>query len=86
MSFCLSCRAATQKVKGAKKAETISDPVLLEQYIALADFKKCGKGQIGLVVGDVVEVIEKSDNGMYQFITLLLHIERRASCGYIASG
>ena len=53
------------KIKDKKKADVISDPVLLEQWIALSDFQKCGKGQISLVAGDLVEVIEKSENGIY---------------------
>ncbi len=53
----------------------ISEPVLLEQYVALADFKKIGRGQIGLVAGDVVDVIEKSDNGM---LCAMLHLKK---CG-----
>ena len=44
-------------------AEVISEPVLMEQYVVQADYKKLGRGQISLVAGDVVEVIEKSDNG-----------------------
>ena len=69
------------KPKGGKKADVISDPVLLEQYIALSDFQKCGKGQVNLVAGDVVEVIEKSDNGRLYIVickdpmVLLLHTE-----------
>jgi len=58
-------RDGSIKLKGDKKADVISDPVLLEQYIALSDFQKCGKGQVNLVAGDVVEVIEKSDNGWF---------------------
>jgi len=58
-------RDGSIKQKGGKKADVISDPVLLEQYIALSDFRSCGKGQVNLVAGDVVEVIEKSDSGWY---------------------
>ena len=57
-------REGSRKFNGKKKADVISDPVLLEQYVAVSDFKKCGKGQISLVAGDVVEVVEKSDNGL----------------------
>lgn len=57
-------RDGSLKTPGKKKGEVISDPVVLDQYIALSDFTKCGKGQISVVAGDVVEVIEKSDNGM----------------------
>ena len=61
-------RDASARSRKGKKADVISEPVLLEQYVALSDFRKCGKGQINLVAGDVVEVIEKSDNGMFPFI------------------
>jgi len=32
-------------------------------YIAIADYKAEGKSQLSLYVGEVVEVIEKSDTG-----------------------
>jgi len=76
-------RDGSIKLKGDKKADVISDPVLLEQYIALSDFQKCGKGQVNLVAGDVVEVIEKSDNGRLCLVicrdamALLLHSKVR---------
>ena len=59
--FCFSI----EKRKSEKRAEIISGPVLLEQYIALADFKKTGRGQISLVAGDIVDVIEKNENGTW---------------------
>eukprot|EP00795_Rhopilema_esculentum_P012333 gene12333-2983_t len=62
-------KEGSRKINGKKKADVISDPVVLEQYVAVSDFKKCGKGQISLVAGDVVEVVEKSDNGWF-FVSL----------------
>ena len=41
----------------------ISGPVVFEQYIAIADYKKKNKNDISLTAGDTVDVIEKSDFG-----------------------
>ena len=41
----------------------ISGPVVFEQYIVIADYKKKNKNDISLTAGDTVDVIEKSDFG-----------------------
>ena len=41
----------------------ISGPVVFEQYIAIADYKKKNKNDISLTAGDTVDVIEKSEFG-----------------------
>ena len=46
-------------------AETISGPVLLEQYVAIADYKKQNRNEVNMVAGDIVEVIDKNENGKF---------------------
>jgi len=44
-------------------ADHISLPVLLEQYVAVADYKKQNRNEVNMVAGDIVEVIDKNENG-----------------------
>ena len=44
-------------------ADHISGPVLLEQYVAVADYKKQNRNEVNMVAGDIVEVIDKNENG-----------------------
>lgn len=41
----------------------ISEPILLEQYVAIADYTKREENDINLKAGNVVEVIEKNEHG-----------------------
>ena len=41
----------------------ISDPVLLDRYIVVADYKKQSSNQCNLREGDIVEVVEKNQHG-----------------------
>ena len=43
--------------------DNISGPVLLEQYVAIADYQKQNRNEVNMVAGDVVEVIDKNENG-----------------------
>lgn len=52
-------RHVSKKPKGNK----ISGPKLLEQYVAIADYKAEGKGEISLRQGVSVEVAEKTETG-----------------------
>jgi len=54
-----------KKEKKEKTADSISDPVLLEQYIVLTNFKSKQRNQVSLAAGDTVEVIEKHENGWW---------------------
>lgn len=54
-----------KREKKEKTADSISDPVLLEQYIVLTDFKSKQRNQVSLAAGDTVEVIEKHENGWW---------------------
>ncbi|XP_064601664.1 SH3 and PX domain-containing protein 2A-like [Liolophura sinensis] len=57
-------RHVSKKPKGNK----ISGPKLLEQYVAIADYKPEGKGEIALRQGVSVEVAEKTETGWW-FVT-----------------
>jgi len=41
----------------------ISEPILLEQYVAISDYTKREESDISLKAGNVVEVIEKNEHG-----------------------
>lgn len=45
-------------------AGIISDPILLEQYVAIGDYNKEKKNECSLKAGQTVEVIEKNENGL----------------------
>ena len=60
-------------------AENISDPVMLEEYVAIADYKNKDRTEVSMVAGDVVEIIDKNENGeqsrrAVHVIKLLLYI------------
>lgn len=60
--------AATEKEKRKKEkdsADNISGPVLLELYVAIADYKKQNRNEVNMVAGDVVEVIDRNENGWW---------------------
>ncbi|CAL8365690.1 unnamed protein product [Lota lota] len=42
-----------------------TDPLLLDQYVAVTDYEKQESSEIGLHVGQVVEVIEKNESGWW---------------------
>ena len=56
---------SSSKHKGEKKAEKISKPKQLEQFMAVADYEAQDKGEINLQAGMVVEVNEKSESGEF---------------------
>ena len=37
--------------------------MVLEQYVAIADYQKQNRAEVNMVAGDVVEVIDKNENG-----------------------
>ena len=43
--------------------DVISEPVMLDQFVAVADYKKQNKNEVNMIAGDVVEVIDKNENG-----------------------
>ena len=52
-----------RKSKKDTKAEKISKPRKLQQYRVVADYKKEEIGEIPLLQGMLVEVVEKSETG-----------------------
>lgn len=55
------------KRKGSKenKVSEISDPILLERYVAIADYEKQKKNECSLMAGQTVEVVDKNQNGWW---------------------
>lgn len=43
----------------------ISEPMQLEQYIVIADYQKQNRSEVSVLAGDIVEVIEKNENGKF---------------------
>ena len=52
-----------EKSKKSNSANEISDPILLEQYTAIADYKKQKNTECSLTAGQIVEVIDRNENG-----------------------
>ena len=61
------CRDPEQKKpKGeGPVGNTISDPVMLDRYVAIADYVKQETNQCSLEAGQVVEVVEKNQHGRW---------------------
>ncbi|XP_056358607.1 LOW QUALITY PROTEIN: SH3 and PX domain-containing protein 2B [Oenanthe melanoleuca] len=57
-----------KKRSGADGAS--AEPLLLEQYVVVADYQKQESSEISLCVGQVVEIIEKNESGWWFVSTL----------------
>ncbi|KAF7696626.1 hypothetical protein HF521_005044 [Silurus meridionalis] len=58
----------TDEPMGKKKSagdSSATDPLLLDQYVAVTDYEKQESSEISLQVGQVVEVIEKNESGWW---------------------
>lgn len=44
-------------------SSVISGPIILDTYRVIADFEKTSKHEINLQTGDLVEIVEKNQNG-----------------------
>ncbi|XP_037324458.2 neutrophil cytosol factor 1 [Pungitius pungitius] len=53
----------TELVRG--NASVISGPIILDTYRVIADFEKTSKHEINLQTGDLVEIVEKNQNGWW---------------------
>lgn len=53
----------------AGEVEEISGPMVLERYVAMADYEKQKKNECSLTAGQMVEVIDKNQNGWW-FVSL----------------
>lgn len=51
------------------EVEEISGPMVLERYVAMADYEKQKKNECSLTAGQMVEVIDKNQNGWW-FVSL----------------
>ncbi|XP_031561245.1 SH3 and PX domain-containing protein 2A-like [Actinia tenebrosa] len=60
---------AEKKKKKNETADNISDPISLDQYVAIADYQKQNRNEISMAAEDVVEVIDKNENGWW-FVNL----------------
>lgn len=45
-----------------------SEPMVLEQYVAVANYERQENSEINLKAGETVDVIEKSESGRWAFI------------------
>lgn len=45
--------------------QEITGPVQLDQYIVIADFQKESNKELSLKSGEIVELLEKTDTGVY---------------------
>ncbi|XP_033881064.3 SH3 and PX domain-containing protein 2A-like isoform X1 [Acipenser ruthenus] len=57
-------RLSESPKKGAPGADS-SDPMVLEQYVVVANYEKQENSEISLQAGEVVDVIEKSESGWW---------------------
>lgn len=62
-----SQRSQSMERRGTKSKHIhhISEPILLEQYVAISDYTKREESDISLKAGNVVEVIEKNEHGWW---------------------
>ena len=61
------CREVKRKGSKETKVSEISDPILLERYVAIADYEKQKKNECSLMAGQTVEVVDKNQNGGWDF-------------------
>ena len=64
-------RHSFNSIQFCTAAENISGPVMLEQYVAIADYKKQNRNEVSMVAGDIVEVIDKNENGKFCILYFL---------------
>ena len=53
----------TFKYSETNKGNEITGPLVLDKYIVIADYKKQNKKELNLKSGEVVEIVEKTENG-----------------------
>ena len=51
-----------------------SDPMVLEQYVVVANYERQENSEISLKAGETVDVIEKSESGEWSLFFLLLRV------------
>lgn len=50
-----------------------SEPMVLEQYVAVANYERQENSEINLKAGETVDVIEKSESGKWAFIVVVVY-------------
>lgn len=70
LSFCSLLHASfstlfskKEKKKKSDVISDISDPIVLDQYIVIADYEKQKNSECSISAGQIVEVIDKNENG-----------------------
>ncbi|GCB80049.1 hypothetical protein scyTo_0016092, partial [Scyliorhinus torazame] len=51
-------------------SEAVSEPMVLDQYVVVANYEKQENSEISLKAGEVVDVIEKSESGWWFVSTM----------------
>ena len=67
---CLLCYCSKKEKEKKKKSEPIldiSDPMVLDQYIVIADYQKQKNSECSISAGQIVEVIDKNENGRHMY-------------------
>ena len=62
-------REKAEKVTSVSPVEEISGPMVLERYVAVADYEKQKKNECSLTAGQMVDVVDKNQNGWW-FVSL----------------
>ena len=62
-------KADRERATPTGEVEEISGPIVLERYVAVADYEKQKKNECDLTAGQMVEVIDKNQNGWW-FVSL----------------
>lgn len=77
-SICFEC-SGCHLIVFYFQGKVISEPMQLEQYIVIADYQKQNRSEVSVLAGDIVEVIERNENGIIVvsflfFCTVLLRV------------
>lgn len=56
-----------------------SEPMVLEQYVAVANYERQENSEINLKAGETVDVIEKSESGKWAFVVVVV-VDTPESC------
>ena len=68
LSLSVSCLISFTSKPDDNKQQSVQDisgPLILERYVAIADYDKQKKNECSLRAGQTVEVVDKNQNGMY---------------------
>ena len=79
-----------EKKPSHRKGKQISHPLLLDQYLAIADYEKQGRNEVSLQTGRKVEVVEKTEIGK-NFLSIgdsiaYIPLQREPTCAGVCVG